>query len=419
MVNHKAGAEPDATPVDAEDRRGASGRSAARADPTEGDASPGWGRWRAEFPIFERAAYLNSNSLGALSRRSVARRREFERQWNELGASAWYDPWMSALEEVRAGFGRTVGARPEDVALMPSVSAALAAVAGAVDWSTRNRVVLTSLDFPTLGHQFLSRRRLGVEVRIVESPDGVQVPPEAIARAVDDRTALVATSHVYFATGAVQDVGAVAEIAHRAGALFLLDAYQATGQLPTDVHELGVDFLASGALKWLCGGPGAAFLYVRPELDLQPTTLSWFGVEDQFSFDLRPARPRADARRFELGTPATGAAYTALGGLEVIEQVGIPRIRERNRELAADLVERLRQAGLSPRLPKPESRSALILVPHPDAAGAVRHLAGRGVIADHRTGCVRLSPHFYNLPEDNERAAAALRSYGPGGPERT
>lgn len=394
MVNHKPGAEPDAT-----------------SPPQQGgDDRPSWTRWRAEFPILDRLAYLNSNSLGALSRRALARRREFERHWNALGASAWYGPWTSALEELRAGFGRTVGARPQEIALMPSVSAALAAVAGALDGSSRDQVVLTSLDFPTLGHQFLSRRRLGVEVRIVESPDGIHVPPEAIAREVNDRTALVATSQVYYATGAIQDARAVAEIAHRAGALFLLDAYQGTGQLPTDVRESDVDFLVSGALKWLCGGPGAAFLYVRPGLELQPTTLSWFGVEDQFSFDLRAARPRADARRFELGTPATGAAFTALGGLEVIEEVGIPRIRERNLNLAADLVERLRESGLPPRLPDPESRSALILVPHPDAAGAVRHLADRGVIVDHRDGCVRLSPHFYNLPEDNERAVSALRS---------
>ena len=191
-------------------------------------------RYRREFPILERKAYLNSNSLGALSRRSVELRRTFERQWNELGASAWYGPWLERLEAVRAGFGRTVGAQPAEVALLPSVSAALAAVAGAVDWERRPRVVVTELDFPTVAYQFLSRRHMGVEVVMLESPDGVQVPLEAFEEAVDGRTALVATSHVFFTSGAVQDPAELAAIAHRSGALLLLDAYQSNGQLPID-----------------------------------------------------------------------------------------------------------------------------------------------------------------------------------------
>lgn len=370
--------------------------------------------YRAEFPILARKAYLNSNSLGALSRRVVARRLEFERQWDELGASAWYGPWLETLEEVRAGFGRTVGARSDDIALLPNVSSALAAVAGAIDFGRRHRVVITELDFPTLGHQFLSRHPLGVDVTIVESPDGIEVPPEAIAAAVDERTALVATSHVFFSTGAIQDARKVARIAHRAGALFLLDAYQSNGQLPIDVGELGVDFLVSGALKWLLGGPGLAYLYVRPGLDLTPTTLGWFGVEDPFAFDIRRAVPRPDARRFEMGTPAAGAAFAAAGGLEVIAEAGIDRIRRRNARLAEDLAERLRERGHELRMaPSAERRSALVLARHADAPGAVRWLADRGVIADHRAGCVRFSPHFYNTIEDNERAVAALEAF-PG-----
>ncbi len=406
----------------------------SKRDDGAGPEGPG-GLRREAFPILASTAYLNSNSLGALSERALLARRAFEADWNELGAAAWYERWLGELEAVRAAFGRTIGAEPYRIALMPSVSAALAAVAGALpglagggtgrgpggggtgrgpegggtgSGPERNRVVITDLDFPTLGHLFLSRRSLGVEVRIVESPDGIEVPPEAIADAVDERTALVATSHVYYATGAVQDAAAVAEIARRAGALFLLDAYQSNGQLPIDAPALGVDFLVSGALKWLCGGPGLAYLYVRPELELAPTTLSWFGVEDPFAFDVRGAVPRSDARRFEMGTPAVGAAFTASGGLSIVEEVGIARIREANRALAEDLVARLRAAGFGPRLPPPGRRSALVLLPHPDAAGAVRHLAERGVIVDHRADRVRFSPHFYNTPEDNARAVEAL-----------
>ncbi|MGH7539838.1 MAG: aminotransferase class V-fold PLP-dependent enzyme, partial [Gemmatimonadota bacterium] len=351
-----------------------------------------WGALRAQFPILERKVYLNSNSLGALSRLAIEERRRFEALWNERGASAWYEIWLAKLEEVRAAFGRTIGAEPGTIALMPSVSAALAVVAGALDGAARSgdgadsvggrppvgrrKVVVTELDFPTLGHQFLSRRALGLEVEVVESPDGVEVPLEAIAAAVDEDTLLLATSHVFYGTGAIQDARALAEIAHGAGSYILLDAYQSNGQLPIDVGALGVDFLVSGALKWLCGGPGLAYLYVRPGIDLAPTTLSWFGVEDQFGFDLRGARARADARRFELGTPAMGAVYTAAGGLAVVEEAGIERIRARDRGLADDLRGRLREAGFAlHEASAPERRSALVLVHQPEAAAVVGALA--------------------------------------------
>lgn len=373
-------------------------------------------RWRrSEFPILAERVYLNSNSLGALSRRSIAERREFERLWNAMGASAWYEIWWEKLDEVRAGFGRVVGAPSGTIALMPSVSGALAVVSGAlagVPGETRRKVVITELDFPTVGHHFLSRVELGYEVEIVPSPDGISVPLDAIRAAVDSDTLLLATSHVFFTSGTIQEATTLAEIAHSSGAYIFLDAYQSTGQIAVDALALGVDFLASGALKWLCGGPGLAFLYVRPDLDLAPTTLSWFGVEDPFEFDIRGARPRPDARRFELGTPAAGAAYTAAGGLSLIHEVGIERIETRNRALADDLRARLAESGFERHEPEdPERRSALVLIRHPDAAAAVRALATRGVIADSRGPLLRFSPHFYNTVEDNRRAVEALAEW--------
>lgn len=386
------------------------GRGHAGASPPD--------EWRrSEFPILGERVYLNSNSLGALSRRSMAERREFERLWNTMGASAWYEIWWEKLDEVRAGFGRVTGAPPGTIALMPSVSGALTVVSGAlagVPGETRRKIVTTELDFPTVGHHFLSRAELGYEVEIVASPDGVSVPLEAIRAAVDSDTLLLATSHVFFTSGTIQDAATLAEIAHSSGAYIFLDAYQSTGQLVVDAPALGVDFLASGALKWLCGGPGLAFLHVRADLDLTPTTLSWFGVEDQFEFDIRGARPRPDARRFELGTPAAGAAYTAAGGLSIIHEVGIARIETRNRALADDLRARLAEAGFERHEPEdPERRSALVLIRHPDAAGAVRALAARGVIADSRGPFLRFSPHFYNSLEDNRRAVEALTGSRP------
>lgn len=368
-------------------------------------------RYRREFPILEHTVYLNSNSLGALSRRSMARRREFEEQWNRYGASAWYEIWLGVLEEVREGFGATIGARPEDVALMPNVSTALAAVAGALEGEGRRKVVVTDLDFPTLVYQFLSRRRLGLEVEVVESPDGVEVPLERIADALDDRTALLATSHVFFTTGAVQDARALARIAHERGSLFLLDAYQSNGQMALDVEDLGADFLVSGSLKWLLGGPGLAYLYVRPELqcELQPTTLGWFGVRDPFAFDPLAADPRPDARRFEMGTPSVGAAFTAAGGLEIVREAGIPAIEGRVRHLARDLADRLTEAGYEiVEAADPDRRSGLVLFRHPEPQETVQWLARHDIVVDARPERVRLSPHFYNTVEDNARAVEVL-----------
>jgi len=368
-------------------------------------------RYRGEFPIFRHATYLNSNSLGALGKRSLEARRRFETEWIERGASAWYDTWLARLDEVRAGFGRTIGAAPGEIALVPSISAGLTAVADALDFGERPRLLVSELDFPTLVYQFLGRRDRGVEVEILESPDGIEVPLEAWEEAVDERTALVATSHVFFSTGAIQDAAALSRLAHARGARFLLDAYQSNGQVPIDVSDIEPDFLLSGGLKWLLGGPGIAYLYARPERTsgLRPGALSWFGVQEPFAFDPRDARPRDDARRFELGTPAVGAACTAAGGLEVVEEIGIEAIRRRDAMLAEDLLERLRAAGFEPRVaPDPARRSAIVLIAHPAPERAVRHLAAADIIVDHRPGRVRISPHFYNTVEDNVRLVERL-----------
>ncbi|HSG82046.1 MAG TPA: aminotransferase class V-fold PLP-dependent enzyme, partial [Gemmatimonadota bacterium] len=243
------------------------------------------------------------------------------------------------------------------------------------------------------------------------SPDGVSVPLEAFAQAVDDRTALVATSHVYFTTGAIQDVAAVARLAHEQGALCLIDAYQSIGQVPVNASDLGVDFLLTGGLKWLLGGTGLAYGYVRGPLiaGLEPTVASWFGVEEQFAFDSRSLRFRDDARRFELGTPAVPTLYTARAGLELIEEIGVDRIRQRVSSLTEDLLERVTQLGLGVRCAaNPEDRSGILMVEHADPAAAVGRLREAGVICDHRPGAVRFSPHFYNTTGDNLAAIAVL-----------
>jgi len=358
---------------------------------------------RDEFPIFRHAIYLNSCSLGALSTRSRARVGEYLDLWERRGASAWYDVWWAALGELRERYARAVGAAAAEVALHANISSTLTAVAEALDYRARPKIVVTSLDFPTIAYQWLAKAGEGVEVEVVESPDGIEVPLERIERAIDGRTALVATSHVFFASGAIQDVAAVAEIAHRKGALLLVDGYQAAGQLPVDVRQLDADFYCAGGLKWLLGGSGIAFLYVRPDLvrALNPRTTGWFAHRDQFRFDPRTLVRHDDARRFEAGTPGMAAVYAQLGGLDVLEELGAAQVRQDTMALTEDLIARARAAGLEPRVAAtPDARSGIVMLPSADPARDIRRLAAANIIVDARPGHVRVSPYFYNIPDD-------------------
>jgi selenocysteine lyase/cysteine desulfurase len=262
-------------------------------------------------------------------------------------------------------------------------------------------VVTTRLDFPTVPYQWLPR---DVDVVVLESPDGVTVPVEQFERAVDANTALVATSHVYFTSGAIQDVRGVAEVAHRAGALCFIDGYQAAGQFPVDVRELGVDFYVAGGLKWLLGGTGITFLYARNDstAGVVPQSTGWFAHREQFAFDPTQFTPHLDARRFEAGTPALLAVHTQLGGLDVIEAAGIGAIRDATSALTEDLVAEAEARGLRPRVASTAAdRSAIVMLPRTDPRADVARLASAGFIVDSRPGHVRVSPYFYNVADDH------------------
>ena len=374
--------------------------------------APRAARLRDEFPVFRHVRYLNSCSLGALSRRSRARMNEYLDLWEVRGAAAWYDVWWAALAELRERYGRVIGAAGRDVALAPNISTGLTAVAESLDYRRRPRVVVTSLDFPTIAYQWLSKRSEGVEVVVVESPDGIEVPLALLERAVDDRTALVATSHVFFTSGAIQDVRAVVDIAHRRGALCLVDGYQAAGQLPVEVQALDADFYCGGGLKWLLGGSGIAFLYARAELhaSLVPRAAGWFAHREQFRFDPWALELHADARRFEAGTPGMAAVYAQLGGLDVLDEVGIPEARAITMDLVEDLIEAARTAGLAPRVAaEPARRSGIVMLPSDDPARDVRRLAAASIVTDARPGHVRVSPYFYNERDDTRALVELLK----------
>ncbi len=235
-------------------------------------------RWRAEFPGLERSVYMNTCSLGQLSRRSMDGMQRFQEQWLSYGASAWYELWLGEMADARARFARLINARPNEIAILPSVGVALSVIGSSLDFSARPEVVVTEMDFPTIPYQWMARGEEGAQLRLLASPDRVQVPLESFDQAIGPCTGLVATTHVFFTSGWVQDIAAISALAHEAGALCLVDGYQAAGQIPVDVKAADVDVYISGGLKWLLGGPGIVFMYVKEELipQLHPTTTGWF-----------------------------------------------------------------------------------------------------------------------------------------------
>ncbi|HEY7341638.1 MAG TPA: aminotransferase class V-fold PLP-dependent enzyme [Ktedonobacterales bacterium] len=367
--------------------------------------------WRKEFPILQRKTYLNSCSLGALSTRSMAGMARFQELWNEYGASAWYKLWVGEIAEVREKFARIIGAQPHEVAIAPNVSAALSEIATGLDLGDRTRIVMADLDFPTLAYQWMAKQRLGIEVDFVESPDRMTVPTERLMEAIDNRTGLVATSRVFYLSGYIQDIAKLTHHAHQQGALVLIDDYQGTGQIPIDVKALDIDFLVTGTLKWLMGGPGLAFIYVREDLiqKVRPSVTGWWGSRDMFEFRTGVFEYRDDAQRLEAGTPAVAPIFAANASLDIVLEIGVERIRERTRWLADDLVRRIQERGWKLLSPADGAvRSSIVMLSMERPEELVNSLAQRGIIVDSRPGRLRISPHFYNTVEEIELVVSAL-----------
>jgi kynureninase len=366
---------------------------------------PDWKALRAEFPLLDRYIYLNACSLGPVPRRGQDALARYAQDWNEKGTPVWFSDWLPLLERFRSRIGELLGAPPGTTAIAPSVSVALSTLATGLPLPEgRNRVLIGELDFPTIGHQWLSRP--GYEVEFVSSRDAMTIPPSAFAERIDERTALVATTHLFYTTGYLQDVRAIADAAHAAGALCLIDGYQTCGCVPLDVEAMGCDAFVGGCLKWLSGGPGNAFLYVRPELlpRTRPQGTGWFATRDPFSFTLEELVFADDARRLETGTWAVPSHYAGLAGLELILEVGVPNIQERLRDLTDRILVRCDEAGVRTFTPRERARRCGIVTlecPQPEEVEAKLH--ADGVIVDSRPGRLRLSPHWCVTEEELER----------------
>jgi kynureninase len=368
-------------------------------------------RYRGEFPIFDHTTYLNSCSLGPLSRRSTAALQEYMNAWSAYGAPAWWEEWLPKIETAKARFAQLIGAETHEVTISHSVSSALSSIASAFDYRDRPGVVCADLDFPTVPYQWLAKGRAGVEVTFARSADGISVPLTEYEQLVDERTALIATSHVFYATGAIQPIRQLADLAHARGAKLVVDGYHSVGVFPVDVRALGVDVYVGGVLKWLLGGPGLTFIYVREGLleELHPAVTGWFASADQFAFDAQHLRLAPDADRFQLGTPAVPTVYTGIAGMEMILEVEPESIAERLRFLTARVVDHAQRAGFTLLSPAEANyRGGIVMLQVPNPRQTVSDLAARHFTVDYRPGRVRISPHFYNTIEDVDRLMETL-----------
>jgi kynureninase len=364
-----------------------------------------WKTLRREFPLLDRYVYFNACSLGPLPRSGMEALRRYAADWNEQGTPVWYSTWLPLLERFRGRVGELLRAPAGSTAIAPSVSVALSTLATGLPLPQgRRKVLIGELDFPTIGHQWLSRPEF--EVEFIPSDDGMTIPPSAFAERIDSSTALVATTHLFYTTGYLQDVRTIADAAHAQGALCLIDGYQTCGCVPLDVEAMDCDAFVGGCLKWLSGGPGNAFLYVRPSLipSVRPQGTGWFATRDPFSFTLQELTFADDARRLETGTWAMACHYAGLAGLELILDVGVENIQERLRDLTDRILERCDEAGVRTFTPRERARRCGIVTlecDRPEEVEARLHAAG--VIVDSRPGRIRLSPHWCVTEAELER----------------
>lgn len=385
--------------------------------------------WRAKIPILSSFVPMNHCTQAPQTEATRAAAEEYLESWRRDGVD--WDRWMDEVEQARSEFARLLHASPDEVAVTTSLSAAAAAVASALDFSgPRCRVVTSEAEFPTVGHVWLAQERHGARVDWIPLSGG-GVDPDSYEEAIDERTLVVSATHAYYQNGFKQDVAAIAERAHAAGAHVFVDAYQTAGIHHLDVRELGVDFLATGTLKFLLGTPGIAFLYVRRELleSLEPSLTGWLGRPRPFEFRVRELGYAETARRFDTGTPPILAAYVARAGLSMIRELGTRRIEEWTGHLAQRLLAGAAERGLvvhGTRDPRRKTPLTAILCGDDEAGSGEEggsswsdrrrrrsdlveeRLREKGILASARGPAIRLTPHFYNTPEEIDLALDAV-----------
>lgn len=369
-------------------------------------------RWRKEFPILESTVYMINNSLGAMPRKVYDSLREYAEIWAARGIRAWDEGWWEMPVALGDLVGRLIGAGPGEVSMHPNVTTAEAIVFSALrPTPKRNKIVYSELEFPSVRYFYQAQE--DIQIHVVPCPDGMSVPLEEFLNAIDERTLAVPTSHVIYKSAYIQDIEAIVKRAHSVGAVVILDAYHSCGILPLDVKQLGLDFVTGGSIKWLCGGPGAAYLYVRPELRdrLEPRLAGWFAHQRPFEFE--PEMEYAHSSfRFLNGTPAIPALYAARCGYEIIAEAGVDRIREKSLKMTSRMIELADEYEFEVHSPrKAEDRGGTVTVNPPEAQQVSQELIRRNFLVDYRPRAgIRVAPHFYNSLDEVDQIMLEMKS---------
>jgi kynureninase len=370
-------------------------------------------KWRGEFPILGRSTYMISNSLGAMPRGVYDGLRSYADSWAERGVRAWEERWWDMAVRVGDRIAPLIGASPGEISLHQNVTLTQAVISSCFDFrGPRNKVVMVELEFPSTQYFYHEQRRLGARVEVVPTPDDIRIDLDKVLAAIDETTLLVPISQVLFRSSYIVDTRAIVERAHRVGAHVIVDAFQATGTIPLDMRGLGVDFAVGGVLKWLCGGPGVAYLYVREDLraKLRPALTGWMAHRNPFAFETGAIDPRDDSFRYLNGTPHIPALYACQPGLEIINKVGIGAIREKSMRMSTRLMEGARSRGWRVNTAEnPAERAGTISIECPHAYEVCRELLARDILVDYRPKAgVRVSPHFYNREEECDFTLAQM-----------
>lgn len=362
---------------------------------------------RSRFNIFKHKIYLNSCSQGPLSDVVQAGLEDFVASWHEQG-SPW-ELWVNRYEAARSAFAKFINASPDEVAIVTSVSAGINGVASALNFQERKKIVMGEFEFPTMGHVWLGQRVRGAEVQFVEA-EGNFIPAANYEKMVDRNTCLVPLTHVCFKNGFRSDVTAITQLAHRSGALVMLDDYQDCGTRPVDVKAMDLDFFVTGTLKYLLGPPGLAFMYVRKELisSLAPTVTGWFGQADPFAYDPKLFALSPTSRRFESGSPSVPNVYAAVPGFQLLQEIGMENVAGHVKKLAQSLLRCARDLGIRAKTPA-DSAGPLVVLQCKDSALLVQKLAQSNIVASNRHDGLRISFHVYNTVDDLKAVAEVLK----------
>jgi kynureninase len=369
-------------------------------------------QYRSQFPILQSATYLISNSLGAMPIGVYNAMKGYADTWATRGVRAWEEKWWMLAAQVGDEIGSLMNAPRNSVSTHQNVTTCQAVVASCFDFSgKRNKVVYSDMNFPSVMYFWEAQRAVGARVHMVKTDDGITVPLQRLLDAIDQETLLVPISHVIFRSAFIQDAAAIIEKAHRVGALVVLDTFQSLGTVPVDVQALNADFACGGVLKWLCGGPGVAYLYVRPDLaaKLNPRFTGWSAHVNPFAFEIGATRYAEPPFRFMNGTPHIPALEAARPGLKIISEVGISKIRRKSQMQTARLIELAEKQQLHVNTPRnPEQRGGTVSIDVPEEVS--RELLNRDILVDWRPKAgVRMSPHFYNTDAELDTSMDALQ----------